>query len=640
MSERPLPFAKPGGRLSRWLLPLATFILLSAATLTAWQWQSRLYEEARELAGAQESAAITAEIRDRLRLHALFLRTMQAFAVTHSHLNLETWQRFANEVSNSSNLSELFVLAYAPSIPQKDIDGFLKATRQQAGRHDFRIHPEPTGPFATPVIFLAPNRPELRMALGFNLVSEAVRREAIERSVVTQDITLSGPITLINDTTDPRPAFLLVHALYKPRMPLNNSVERELAFSGVVLTSYRVDEFLSSLTHVNRSSFTLQVFDEPLAASTTAPQAPTLIYDSAPDSPVTGETPSFHHEVDFGGRNWILEFRPRSDPTRSGEIDTPTLILFGGFAGSLLLALLIFHTTNHRARAEAYADDVTRTLRQHSSHLNELVSERTVRLHDALQEAQAANHAKSEFLANMSHELRTPMHAILSFSELGSSRAQDCERGKLAQYFQRIEQSAHRLLGLINELLDLSKLEAGHVDLQLSPISLPEIIEGAHAQLESLLIGRHLHLEIVDKCPECEVVGDAKRISQVVINLLSNAIKFSPEGGSIRIEIVRSELPAGRRLNDTGTQPAVAIRFLDNGIGIPEAELLHIFEKFVQSSTTRSGAGGTGLGLAISQAIVLQHRGTIAATNNAGSGACFTVTLPTYRRTGGPDSDE
>jgi signal transduction histidine kinase len=110
--------------------------------------------------------------------------------------------------------------------------------------------------------------------------------------------------------------------------------------------------------------------------------------------------------------------------------------------------------------------------------------------------------------------------------------------------------------------------------------------------------------------------------------LLSNAIKFSPKGGTIRVELSYNVLPAGRRAQDRGSQPGLSISFIDQGIGIPEEELESIFDEFVQSSATKSGAGGTGLGLAICRAIVSQHRGTIAAHNNPGPGACFVVTLP------------
>jgi signal transduction histidine kinase len=229
----------------------------------------------------------------------------------------------------------------------------------------------------------------------------------------------------------------------------------------------------------------------------------------------------------------------------------------------------------------------------------------------------------------MSHELRTPMHAILSFSELGRRRSEGASDEKINLFFSRIAQSADRLLHLIDDLLDLSKLEAGRMDLNYRQTSLPTLIQGVHSQLESLIQQRNLQLEFVS-CPEAEqIFVDPKRIEQVIHNLLSNAIKFSPAGGSIRISLSNEQLPRGRRLEDQGIYlPAVSMRITDSGPGIPPDELESVFGKFIQSSNTKTGAGGTGLGLAICQEIVSRHRGTIIAANNIGGGASFIVTLP------------
>jgi signal transduction histidine kinase len=172
------------------------------------------------------------------------------------------------------------------------------------------------------------------------------------------------------------------------------------------------------------------------------------------------------------------------------------------------------------------------------------------------------------------------------------------------------------------------------MNLTLNQVDVLDSLAHARTQLESLLLAHQLSIETAPLTTATVIHADPMRLSQIIYNLLANAIKFSPPGGTIRIELCAAELPKGRRLGDGGTQPALAIRFIDQGIGIPEAELESIFDKFVQSSATRTGAGGTGLGLAISRAIAMQHRGTIVADNNAEGGACFTVTLPINSRTG------
>jgi signal transduction histidine kinase len=172
------------------------------------------------------------------------------------------------------------------------------------------------------------------------------------------------------------------------------------------------------------------------------------------------------------------------------------------------------------------------------------------------------------------------------------------------------------------------------MQLELEPTDMLHLTQHAASHLESLLDNRKLSLEITTLTENTKISVDPKRVTQVILNLLSNAIKFSPDESNIRVELIDAELPAGRRVSDTNTQPALSIHVTDSGPGIPEAELESIFEKFVQSSITKTGAGGTGLGLAISRAIIHQHRGTLLARNNLNGGACFIITLPVESASG------
>ena len=259
-------------------------------------------------------------------------------------------------------------------------------------------------------------------------------------------------------------------------------------------------------------------------------------------------------------------------------------------------------------------------LRQHRDHLQELVDARTRELEMALRDASAASQAKSEFLANMSHELRTPMHAILSFSALGQERSGKAGQEKLQQYFERIRQSADRLLALVNDLLDLSRLEAHRSVPVPSHVDVVALFKRAASHLESLLLTKRIRVELAVTC-DPRLHADASMVERVIHNLLANAIKFSPEGEEVVVAMRDGTLGGG-------TIPALAIAVSDRGIGIPDNELESIFEKFVQSSRTKSGAGGTGLGLSICREIAVAHHGTIVATNNPGGGATITFTLP------------
>ena len=891
-------------RITSCLLPALVFLVLVSATLAGWRWQEKVQNENREAAGNLSSAAITSEIRDRLRLHAMFLRSVQAFANAGNVNDLHAWRRFSHELQLGGTLSGLFAFAYAPAVQTRLLEDFVSTTRQHPDRSDFQVFPEPIEAIATPVVFVAPDLPLQRKAVGFDLMSEAHRREAIDMATIRRDVALSPPITLLFDQGQARIGFLLVQSLYRNSMPLNNADERRLAFDGFVTTAYRIDEFIASLTHAPNSSLILEIFDDNVS-SPNGESSTQLIFKSDTNFKPTPEAKYFYHEIDFGGRNWILHFYPQYQLQSDKSLDTPLLILISGILGSSLITLLVFYLANHRQRAERYAYHLTASLReseaalrqadrlkqsvldaatevsiiatdtnglitvfnrgaekmlgyraaemvglqspavfhlakevqehgdflskelgtevsgfdvfitlpnmngseqrewtyvhrdghhltveltvtaernangeptgylgiavdvsqkkksdaerqqqhlllqsvlehipggvsiidkdlrfsaankallavldfpdslfehgnpplydvalfnakrgdygpgapeklaaavvdrartpsvhqfertrsngttidvrgaplpdggfvtiytditarkladdelrQHRDHLQDLVAERTVSLETALNEARAASQAKSDFVANMSHELRTPMHAILSFSELGNAKAEAQSQEKLAHYFSRIQRSATRLLTLINELLDLSKVESGSMQLELEPTDMLLLTQHAASHLESLLDNRKLSLEITTLTENTEISVDPKRVTQVILNLLSNAIKFSPDESNIRVELMEAELPAGRRVSDTNRQPALSIHVTDSGPGIPEAELESIFEKFVQSSITKTGAGGTGLGLAISRAIIHQHRGTLLARNNLNGGACFIITLP------------
>lgn len=267
-----------------------------------------------------------------------------------------------------------------------------------------------------------------------------------------------------------------------------------------------------------------------------------------------------------------------------------------------------------------------RELQRHRDHLQLLVEERTVDLRRAKETAERASQAKSDFLANMSHELRTPMHAVLGFARLGEERAEDLGQDKLQHYFQRIQQSGQRLLDLLNNLLDLAKLEAGMMPIIPNEQALQPLLREAAHEFEALAALRGIRFEFSGDDRSAAV--DALALAQVMRNLLSNALKFSPDHSVISIQLAAALLPRGRRAADPVDLPAVSITVSDQGMGIPENELEAVFDKFVQSSKTRTGAGGTGLGLSICRQIVLAHGGQIQASNCPAGGAALTVILP------------
>jgi signal transduction histidine kinase len=259
-------------------------------------------------------------------------------------------------------------------------------------------------------------------------------------------------------------------------------------------------------------------------------------------------------------------------------------------------------------------------LRQHRDNLEQLVEQQVEVTREAKEEAERANHAKSEFLASMSHELRTPMHAILSYSEFGLKKCATARPKKLEHYFGRINSAGERLLGMINDLLDLAKAESGRQRYEMRRADLAELVAAVVDEFDSVIEQRHQKVELASMLQHPDVVVDRERIGQVVRNLLSNALKFSPDGGLVTVTLAEGTLASAA--------DGVCLSVRDRGPGVPEAELEAVFDRFVQSSCTASKAGGTGLGLAIVREFVEAHAGTVEAANHPDGGARFTVCLP------------
>lgn len=251
-----------------------------------------------------------------------------------------------------------------------------------------------------------------------------------------------------------------------------------------------------------------------------------------------------------------------------------------------------------------------------------LLEQRGMELNEAKEVAEAANHTKSQFLANMSHELRTPLNAIIGYSEMLAEEAQDLGRDDFVQDLERIRGSGKHLLSLINEILDLSKIEAGKMDLFLESFELNAMLKGVMDSLAPVIAtnGNRLDLSVAHEAIAMHT--DQTKLRQILFNLLSNACKFTERGAiALNVEI----------------EPAMDVMVLsvhDSGIGMTDEQLDRLFQPFTQAdaSTTRK-YGGTGLGLTISKHFAQMMGGDIAVSSQAGRGSTFTVRLPLDART-------
>ncbi|MEL0083012.1 MAG: PAS domain S-box protein [Gammaproteobacteria bacterium] len=255
-------------------------------------------------------------------------------------------------------------------------------------------------------------------------------------------------------------------------------------------------------------------------------------------------------------------------------------------------------------------------LRRHRDNLADLVAQKTLNLSAARDEAESANRAKSRFLANMSHELRTPLHSVLSFAEMGATGSAELEPDQLQLYFRRIQESGKRLLTLLNDLIDLSQLEAGGGQYQKSGCNLSRLAGKTLDDMQIEIGDREVTVRNLPDGQDIEAWCDPDRIAQVLNNLVSNALKFSDDDTAVVITL------------STDDQRQTMVMVEDRGAGLPDKDKDRLFDPFVESTRTRNEAGGTGLGLAICKHVINAHGGTIGGFNRAGGGSSFYFTLP------------
>jgi signal transduction histidine kinase len=337
---------------------------------------------------------------------------------------------------------------------------------------------------------------------------------------------------------------------------------------------------------------------------------------------------------DLDARAQDLSFKARAETqalvkaNRGGYVSSRNLFI-GVSAGSVLLALalglllswsLIGPIRRTEARlAEIAAGDFSGHLdvptRDELASLAANVNRMNDELRRLYEELEAVSRHKSDFLANMSHELRTPLNAIIGFSQVLQQKLFGELNKKQQEYVDDILTSGHHLLSLINDVLDLSKVEAGQIELDRTTFSLREAIESGVVTVRERAAGRGLRMSL-ELAPDVELVhADERRVRQVVFNLLSNAVKFTPDDGSIAV--------ATRRVDG-----CVEISVTDTGPGVLPEDFERIFEEFQQSELGMQQREGTGLGLALSKRLVELHGGRIWVESEPDRGSRFVFTLP------------
>lgn len=594
-----------------WVIVLASFAL----TLFAWSILDSQVKLRNKNRFEREASQVIELVVERMQKYEDALWGGVAYFQSNSkEVSYEAWKSYSKSLNIDSKYPGINGIGYIKSLTLEEVSSYVEEQRKK--RPSFKVYPSHSQDVSYPIQYIEPEDINAK-AVGLDMAHESNRFNASKKARDTGKATITGPIILVQDK-EKTPGFLFFTPYYA-KADLPTVEKRRDHFLGMVYAPFVVRKLMNGVLRKENRHVGIEISDE----GTTLYSE--MLEESEPDSMFQKRV-----KMDLYGRSWEFNIWTTSSFHQTATDHRPLVVLFGGAAIDLLFLFLfiVISSSSRKAldlailratdleKSQRELKKTKRELQDFNVQLEGKVRKRTHALELAKNEAEHANKAKTTFLRNISHEIRTPMHAILSFSDMGSRKVDTAEPAKLEGYFSRIRQSCNRLLYLINNLLDISRLESGEIYITPSATSIHAVVNDVIAELSMLLDAKKIKIikEFDDASPTMPV--DKALIHRVLVNLLSNAESLSESEGAI---IIRT------RVVEEGE--ALHISVQDEGPGVPPEHLEEIFQPF-KTAESQKERGSTGLGLAICREIVTLHGGKIWAQNNEEKGALFTFELP------------
>lgn len=522
-------------------------------------------------------------LESRLSTYVTVLLGARGLFASSGDVSAKEFETYVSQFDLARTFRGVQGIGFAGWIPQMSVDS-LERSRRAHGVADYRVHPALPGREHIPVIYLEPLDRRNRIALGFDMNSDPKRRVAMDAARDNGGAVATSSLELVQEIDDEKQAgFLIYLPLYNGTATPRTVAERRARLRGFVYAPFRAGDLFAGVFGGAIPPVAFRVYDgrglDPAR----------LVYDSRSDtsasaqvgqrlSPDVSAAYQSTRSVNVFGRDWTVAFT--SLPVveeRSARLLAPAIALAG-----LLISLLLAELTRREVAAGARAE--------------------------------RSEQARGRFFAAMSHELRTPLNAIFGYNDLLLAGVHGALTPTQQDGISRSQRAARHLLELVNDVLDLSKIEAGKMEIVGEEVRVPELVDDLFVTFRAMAEENHSALELaVGVDTPHAIVSDPRRLRQILLNLLSNAIKF---GAGQPIRIVYSETPSN----------GVVIEVRDYGSGIDPVDQQRIFEEFVQLPSTVHG--GTGLGLPISRRLAILLGGTLEVESTLGTGSTFRLTLP------------
>ena len=558
----------------------------------------------------------------RLDTYVALLQATAGFFAASRDVSNEEFRDYTARLRMRERYPGVQGLGYSERVVPEDVAA-LERRMRASGLPSFRLWPAGRRDEYSAIIYLEPLDRRNEAAIGYDMSTDPARREAMDRARDSGGPAMSGRVRLVQEIDERKQAgFLIYVPIYRGGGVPSTVDARRAALAGFVYAPFRADDLFDGIFGSEsepRVAFRLYDGDRPDDAA--------LLHDSDTEQRADRgsrlpELASLSARADTvpmyeAGRRWTLVFMPTTSLLDGAGRTLVPLIAVAGAMVSMLLFLLVRAEVRVRERE-------WRTTRETAALASQVQARNT--------ELAAANRLKSEFLATMSHEIRTPLNAILGYTEILEMGLSGPVTPEQSSQLARITSSGKHLLGLIDDILDLSRIEANRLSVTRRPARVGRAMDDALALLRPQATVRRVAL--VSECDDSDdrYLGDEQRVQQILANLLANAVKFTPAGGQVTLRCGRAaELPHGTDAASGG--PWICFTVVDTGVGIAAEHHQRIFQPFVQGDSGYTRAhGGAGLGLTISRRLARLMGGELTLESTEGEGSRFTLWLPAAER--------